>query len=224
MSELDIQRLDARFQAWKKDRLESKASGEAFEYYSVYQILKTYDLDDDELESGNIGGSDDEGADGIYLFINDILMTEETELPKYPEDAHLIIVQAKYSDNYKEFVITKLEALSRIIFDFTKEDSDIDSIPYLNSKAKDAIKNFRSKLHAIIKFPFIFKVSFYYVTKSQNVPNPKMLSRAELINQYIRAQFTNADVTFSFWGCREMLSSTDKIPSGIATIKVTEKF
>lgn len=224
MSDLDVQRLDARFKAWKAERCPDKDEGEAFEYYSVFQILKAYDLDDEELASGNLGGGDDGGADALYIFINGVLMTEESPVPALPKEMHLVIVQSKYSEGFKEFPITKLHAFSGHVFDFSKKPADIDAVKHLNSNAKDAIKVFRTKLDAIIKHAFTFKVSFYYVSKSQNPPNPKQQEMAEGVVRYVKTQYSSGQVEFSFWGCPELLAADDKILSGEGTLKVAEKF
>lgn len=55
-----------------------------FEYFSASQILKSYELSYEELESGITGDSLDGGADSIYLFVNgDLIKEEENIKEKY---------------------------------------------------------------------------------------------------------------------------------------------
>ena len=41
-----------------------------FELFTFEQVLKKYDLSYEELEHGKIGGGDDGGIDGLFIFIN----------------------------------------------------------------------------------------------------------------------------------------------------------
>lgn len=43
----------------------------AFEYIASQQVLTQYDLDDDETARGQVGGGNDGGYDGIYIFVNE---------------------------------------------------------------------------------------------------------------------------------------------------------
>lgn len=52
-------------------------SDEAFEYVASQQILTSYDLDDDEVARGIVGGGSDGGFDAIYVFINEALVNGE---------------------------------------------------------------------------------------------------------------------------------------------------
>jgi hypothetical protein len=46
--------------------------GEAFELFSLQQILKSYDLTRDEIDFGWVDGKDDGGIDGFYTFVNGV--------------------------------------------------------------------------------------------------------------------------------------------------------
>ncbi len=53
---------------------------EFLEIFTFEQILKKYDLSYDELSYGKIGGGDDGGIDGFFIFINNDFVSEDTEL------------------------------------------------------------------------------------------------------------------------------------------------
>ena len=48
-----------------------------FELFCASQILKNFDLDDDELINGITDGANDGGCDGMYVFLNNDLLTED---------------------------------------------------------------------------------------------------------------------------------------------------
>lgn len=76
MSQLEVRALETHFEVFKAERYPSLESWEAFERFSIVQVLKDDDLSDDEIESGLLGGSDDGGIDGMYFFINRILVQD----------------------------------------------------------------------------------------------------------------------------------------------------
>ena len=56
-------------------RLSRRAS---FLNFSASQILKDYDLSDEEIENGIVGSGNDGGCDGIYIFLNkNLIMSDQ---------------------------------------------------------------------------------------------------------------------------------------------------
>ena len=48
--------------------------GESFELFAFEQILKSFDLTQQEMEHGWVDGKDDGGIDGFYTFVNGSLV------------------------------------------------------------------------------------------------------------------------------------------------------
>ena len=71
------------------------AADKAFELYAIEYILRDADLSDEETKSGWVGGVDDGGIDGLFFFINRVLIQEETDPPVPAISAELVIIQAK---------------------------------------------------------------------------------------------------------------------------------
>lgn len=81
---------------------------EAFEYIAAQQVLTQYDIDDDETERGHVEGGNDGGYDGIYIFVNEVLVNGEDvdslNIMKHSKvDIHFI--QAKYQTKFPEVCI-----------------------------------------------------------------------------------------------------------------------
>jgi hypothetical protein len=102
MSQFDIQSLENNFHKWRQDCAPEENESDAFEVYSIEQILKHDDLTDDEIESGRLGGGGDGGVDAMYLFINRQLIQEESAVPELAITVDLVIIQAKYSKSFTE--------------------------------------------------------------------------------------------------------------------------
>ena len=59
-----------------------------FEYFSAEQILKIENLDEDEIDSGLIGNSKDNGIDGFYILLDGELINQIDQIEiesKYKE-------------------------------------------------------------------------------------------------------------------------------------------
>ena len=96
----------------KSSMIHSEA--EYFEYFSAQQILKNYDLDDEEIESGLIGGALDGGCDGLYIFLNQELVNIlGTDIKYNTKEIFLefIIIQSKNTFSFKEDALMKWKTL-----------------------------------------------------------------------------------------------------------------
>jgi hypothetical protein len=68
------------------------------------------------------------------------------------------------------------------------------------------------------------KVSFHYTSKSSSDPNPKVTKRVENLKNYVRSQFSDAAVSFDFWGSGQMLISARAIRKNEIVIKIADHF
>ena len=41
-----------------------------FEHFAASQVLKNFDLSDEQIDNGNSGGGNDGGCDNLYIFLN----------------------------------------------------------------------------------------------------------------------------------------------------------
>lgn len=221
MSQWDIKGLETNFEGFRKDRYPSLPVSEAFERFSARQILKDEDLSDDELESGIFGGQDDGGLDGMYFFVNRVLVQDETDLPDEALSAELVLFQAKNETGFSETAVTKLEAFARDLLDHNR---DVDTMVHLNADARDAIRSFRDNYTKILGSPHRMRVIFAYATKSDQEPNPKVLVRVESLKQYVKQQLSNADVGFEFWGAQRLLSAARSTPQTTETLDISKQF
>ncbi|MBZ7178434.1 abortive phage resistance protein, partial [Klebsiella variicola] len=57
----------------------SSDRGTVFEYLSLEQILKEYDLSAEEINHGWVDGKFDGGIDGFYIFVNGHLLVDVTD-------------------------------------------------------------------------------------------------------------------------------------------------
>jgi hypothetical protein len=204
LSTWDLQALEANFDGWKKERAPSLQTWEAFERFSAENLLRDADLTDEEITSGLFGGSDDGGVDGMFFFINRMLMQEETDVPEQAFSAELVIFQAKHKNGFEESAVEKMYAFVRDLLDYNK---DVDSFMYLNESVRDAMVSFREKYKSILGSNHTFDVRMYYISKSPNEPNDKAVVRSEAIKALVKKHFSAATVGFEFWDAARLLQA-----------------
>jgi hypothetical protein len=221
MSELDVQALETNFNNWRKERVPHLSISDAFERYAVEQVLKDADLSDDEIDSGLFGGADDGGVDGMYLFVNRVLMQPDSDVPDPAITANLSIIQAKNDKGFKEDTIQKIHTFTR---DLLKWSEPVDNFTYLSADARDAISLFREKYNDVIGTHHTLTVDFYYITKSDNAVNPKVQKRANDLCDFVRQEISIAHVTFHFWDCRRLLTAVRLAPVMVTGLSISKLF
>lgn len=210
MSELDKKALEANFSAWKEARAPEVAEDRAFERYCVEQILKDADLSDEDIDYGNFGGGDDGGIDAMYLFMNTILITEESEPPEPTTSVELVLIQATREASFTEDRVEKMNTFARDLLNYS---APVSKLTYLNSDARDAIEHFRDGYDKVLASPHTLKISFHYATKSTTDPNPKVGKRVENLKAFVKSRLSSASVTFTLWGSASLLEAARRIPS-----------
>ena len=216
MSAHEVKLFEANFNVWKTDRAAGLTESKAFERYVIEQVLKDFDLSNDAIESGDCGAEDDGGVDAVYLFMNKTHIALETPpvVPAGPIELHLI--QAKYEKGFAETAVQKLESFAK---DLLSYDKSVDDLKYLNSKARDAIRNFRDKYNdEVMGNPHTLSVVFHYGCKAA------VALRSENLIRYVKGVLSSADVKFIPWTAKRLLETARKVPETGVVVPVAESF
>lgn len=206
MSDIDAKALETNFDAWRAERVPELKKSEAFEKYAAEQVLKDWDLDDDEIEYGTLGGEDDGGVDRIYLLMNGRLLQDDSDVSEDVNEVDLILIQAKNEATFKEDVLQKLESFTRDLLDYSKAPT---SFTYLNSRVRDSIGMIRDKYNQVIGRDHTIHVQFHYVTRSANEPleRSKVKQRGNLLEAFVRSKISNALTSVTYWGAVRTLAA-----------------
>ena len=224
MSAHEVKLFEANFNVWKSDRGAGLKDSKAFERYVIEQVLKDFDLSNDAIESGDCGAADDGGVDAVYLFMNNTHIALETApiVPAGPIELHLI--QAKYEKGFGETAVQKLESFAK---DLLSYDKPIDELKYLNSRARDSIRNFREKYNdEVMGNPHTLSVIFHYACKAADEPAPKdkVTLRADNLVKYVKGVLSSANVQFIPWTAKRLLETARKVPEADIVVPVAESF
>src|ERR1700676_3732808 len=87
----------------KNERFPHFTDSDYFEIFVTEQILKNYELSDDEIDAGITGGGNDGGIDSMFTFVNGQLLFEDTDLAAYKKTItmEVFITQTKRSENFE---------------------------------------------------------------------------------------------------------------------------
>ncbi|MCG3133766.1 MAG: hypothetical protein HMLKMBBP_01018 [Planctomycetes bacterium] len=210
MSEVDKKALEASFAKWCAERVPDMQEDRAFERFVIEQVLKDFDLTDDEIDSGHCGGGDDGGVDAMYIFVNRQLIRDESVIPDPATEVDLVIIQASRQQSHSEASIQKLDLFSRDMFDYAKPVTDLT---YLSEKARESVALVRRTYESVMASNHTMRVHFHYGTKSVEPANKKVEARSANIESFIRGTITSAAVQFTYWGCQQLLASARTIPN-----------
>lgn len=108
------------------DKKPSDDIGEVFEYFSFEQILKQYDLTDEELEAGWVDGRHDGGIDGFFIFVNGHFISETTVTwPKSNAQVDVIVISCKHHDTFREATLNSMLATVQELFDLSIDAANL---------------------------------------------------------------------------------------------------
>lgn len=204
MSELDIRALEANFDGWRQERAPDLGKDRAFERYAIELIFRDLDPSDDEIDAGWLGGGDDGGLDGVYFVVNRRFMPDEFQMPNDVFAVELHLIQAKYETGFGEMPVQKFEDFIEDLFTYGKS---VDQLNYYNRKLRDRISAIREMYEAVIGRPHTFTVTFWYATKSDQIPNPKVQSRINNLKGKMVSLVTSAKPQFETWGARDLTNA-----------------
>src|SRR5690348_1392133 len=153
-ADTDISVLDSILGPSRKELAPELSEDEFFELFSAHKILRDFQLDPDEIASGQIGTKDsnkngsDGGIDGFYLFANGKLVREVADAEgakknlKKNVSVDLVLIQATTHNGFTLDRITRLKDTCDDIFSLNLEPKDFSE--QYNPLLLDAIDRFRT--------------------------------------------------------------------------------
>ncbi len=180
----------------------------AFEYFACEQVLQDYELSQEELEYGLIGGSQDGALDGIYVFLGDLLISEDSELvsddsvpTKYERGLKLSLelVQAKRQTSFTETAIDVVSSSLGRLLDMNEEDADL--LLLYSSEVVQRLRMFKTAWQRLSTSRPTLSVKFSYVTRgdTSNV-NPRVRLKADDLERQLARLVPGADIHVALWG------------------------
>ena len=135
---------------------------EYFEFFSAAQILKNYNLSDDEILDGITDGGNDGGCDSAYLFLNGNLVTAEqiaTLSANKGAILNFIILQSKNTQSFKEDVIMKWKTLSTNLLDLSQPTTDF--VDRYAEAVLDKFQMFRDAMTKLVRSQVKVQIQYF---------------------------------------------------------------
>ena len=176
-----------------------------FEHFAIAEVLKDYNISDDEIDNGNVGGGNDGGCDGIYLFLNDELVSpDQIESLSAPKGStlKLCIFQAKNELGFKEDAIMKWKTVSENLMNMSSSLSEY-SVRY-NEQTIEALSMFRDVMTKLIRSQIKLRIHYYYVTLGIEI-HPNTKQQSEELKKIVKQYYPSATVDVSFIGADSLM-------------------
>lgn len=187
---------------------------ELFEYFVFEQVLKSFDLDRDDLISGWTDGRHDGGIDGFYTFVNGHLVSDTTTFvwPRSKADIDVFLITCKHHDTFQQATLDALLASFQEIFDLSKEPRQFSgkySDNLLKARAKFVVTY---KQLSLLRPNLVFKV-IYASRGDTSVMGESVAARGEQIRSLLESDFSASKATFVPLGATELVEAYRQVKS-----------
>ena len=202
----------------------------AFEFFVCDNVLKDLNLSAEEIDSGLIGGADDGAIDGVYTFLDDLLLDDDSDIfgdSVSPHDyrrgalIRLRLIQAKRTPSFSETAIDLVGSSTRRLLDLQYDHSKLEllySRPLLQK-----VELFTEVVKRLVTRHPTVKIEFTYATRG-NIDDihPKVRRKATELERQFHTTLGGATGTVQFFGAKELRKLAAKAPSDTLTLKYQE--
>ncbi len=168
MSHNEIIQLDANFTTWKNTSGAGLRGVEPFLFYSVDNILKTYNLPFEDVRYGITDHPNDGGIDAFYILANrNTAVRDGLDLAASGTDRlRLILFQSKSSESETGFKADDIDKFTNFVDDLLDMGKNSTQFNYkYEGHLRTIMQTYKTKYLSIAgNFPKV-QIDFYYVTK-----------------------------------------------------------
>lgn len=193
-----------------------------FEYFSSSQILKDYDLSDDEIENGIVGSSGDGGCDSIYIFLNkNLVLPDQIDsiIPSKESKVEMVIIQSKRETSFKESAIQKWKDVSNNLLSLSNSLSDFTT--RYNDDVRESFGFFRDLYTKLLRSRVKLEFKYIYVSYAEEL-HPNVKQQAEELKGLVCKLFPNAKVNIEFVGAAELYDKYNTPAETIVNLPLAE--
>jgi hypothetical protein len=200
MASNEIITVEAHFKTWREQRFPNPPKGfNAFEYYCVELFTRHFDISDPQVKNGIVGGGQNGGVDGFFVFANGEVIDAETELtPKEVPEIRVLVMQVKSDEGFSPVALDKLHWFLDDLLDLSRKKAEYHTA--YNDDLIAAMRLFKDKFQVVVgETPPLF-VDCVYIIKKDVDPNEDCIRSAEAIKKKIREHFQHAVPEVRFIG------------------------
>jgi hypothetical protein len=193
----------------------------AFERFASGHALHGFGLSEEEIEAGVIGGGDDGGIDGAYVFLGGRLLHEDSEIVQPNASiSHvergtqltLWLVQAKTSSGFSEVALDKVASTCSNLLDMEVDEAAVGVLYSADLLARFAL--FRTALSRLLTRHPTVRITFSYVTRGEaGEVHPKVQAKAKILENQFSQAFAVSTGEVEFLGPAELWQRASTLPS-----------
>lgn len=221
MSANDRVLINAMIEEQRNARTVPLSFDATFERFAAEHALHGYGLSEEEIEAGVIGGSDDGGIDGVYVFLGGRLLHEDSEIfsPQFAatgveagSQLTLWLIQAKTSTGFSEVALDKVASTCSNLLDMEVDESVVGLL-----YSDDLLARFRMFRRALTKLltrhPTVL-IKFSYVTRGEaGEVHPKVQAKGKILEAQFSNAFAISTGEVEFLGPAELWKRASTLPS-----------
>lgn len=160
---------------------EYSSKGDYFELLASSRYMAPYDLDDDEIAEGLIGGSRDGGCDAIYIFANNYFLSDDVQIQNYinrGSRVEIVILQTKVSKSFKEDAFLKWKDTCNDLLTFDKNLNDFDD--KFSDRVIDTFGRIREAIQAAAMAGNEIRMKFVYIANADSPSDGVKIQKEQL--------------------------------------------
>lgn len=169
-----------------------------FEHFAALQVLKNFNLSDEEIDNGNSGGGNDGGCDNLYIFLNDELITfDQIEGLNAIKGSRLdlFILQSKNTTSFGEDTLMKWKTISDNLLNMSNKLSAFSN--RYNDKVIESFEIFRSVIAKLVRSQVKVRFFYYYITIGIEI-HENVKKQAEELKNIVRKYYPSSEVQVFF--------------------------
>lgn len=193
-----------------------------FEFFAASQVLKDYDLSDEEIENGIVGAGNDGGCDGIYIFLNkNLIVADQVENIKASKESkvEMVIIQAKRELSFKEDAIMKWKTISENLLSLSNPLANYKS--RYNEDVLDAYGLYRDLQTKLLRNKVRLTFRYVYVTYANGV-HPNVIQQSEELKAIVKKYYPSANIEVEFVGADDLFEKYNSISETVINLPLVE--
>jgi AIPR protein len=230
MADNELVLLDQVLAQRQSERLVPIRDDEAFELFASEQIMRERDISPEEISAGIVGGGNDGGLDAIYVFLGDVLVTEDSDVfdsdyepRRSPTGVRLEIwlIQAKQTPSFTETAIEKVSDSTRRLLSLNESEADLLAL-YSPAVVKRT-GFFRDTLRVLASRHPQVEIHFSYASRGQvEGMNEKVGIKGAALEKQLAEVVTGGKSFVDFVGAAELWRLTSSLPSYTSQLSYQE--
>lgn len=169
-----------------------------FEHFAASQVLKDFNLSDEEIDSGNSGGGNDGGCDNLYIFLNGELVTaDQIEGLNATKGSYLdfFILQSKTTTSFGEDALMKWKTVSDNLLNMSNILDNFSD--RYNETTIESFGIFRDAIAKLVRSQVKVRFFYYYITLGTEA-HPNVAMQAKELKTLVKKYYPSSEVNVNF--------------------------